>query len=271
VKRSLNALLDQAASSASNVLALVLLARALDADTFGRFSLGYAVLVLVLSLTRAALGTRITLTPDHDHAHRVTAGVLGALTLLAVPTAAVVTGAGLLLTSGHDPALQLLVGLATPVVCAQDVLRFGAVAAGRPGVALVSDLSWLALVGVALLLRTDSRTTLLVWAGGAALALVVALVGLRTRPDTRAGRDLLVRLARREDPLAASLAANRDGSRQRRLRLRLPQPRPDPRAPRPRRRPPLLRARRPRPRRRHRALGDVPPAAAGQLGTHRVR
>ncbi|WP_380156456.1 hypothetical protein [Kineococcus sp. R86509] len=208
MKRSLNALLDQAASSASNVLALVLLARALDADTFGRFSLGYAVLVLVLSLTRAALGTRITLTPDHDQAHRVTAGVLGALTLLAVLTAAVVTGAGLLLTSGHDPALQLLVGLATPVVCAQDVLRFGAVAAGRPGVALISDLSWLALVGVALLLRTDSRTTLLVWAGGAALALVVALLGLRTRPDVRAGRDLLVRLARREDPLAASLAAN---------------------------------------------------------------
>ena len=206
--RSAHALLDQAASSASNVLALLLLARALDADTFGRFSLGYAVLVLVLSLTRAALATRITLTPDHAGAREVTATVLGALVLLALPTALLVTGAGLLLTGGQDPGLQLLIGLATPVVCAQDVLRYGAVAAGRPGTALLSDLTWLGLVALALLLGTGSRTTLLVWAAGALAALVVALAGLRTRPEPARGRALLVRLARREDPLAASLAAN---------------------------------------------------------------
>lgn len=203
-----NALADQIASSASNVLALVLLARALDADTFGRFALGYAVLVLVLSLTRAALGTRITLTPGPVQARETTAGVLGALTLLAVPVAVLVTGTGLVLTAGADPRLQLLIGLATPLVCAQDVLRYGAVAAGRAGTALASDLTWLGLVVLALAAGTGPTATLLVWAGGAVVALAVAVAGLRTRADLRAGRDLLRSLARREDALATSLAAN---------------------------------------------------------------
>jgi hypothetical protein len=91
--------------------------------------------------------------------------------------------------SGGAGNLVLLVALAAPVVCLQDLLRFGAVATGRPAVAVLSDGIWTVCVGGVIVLGLDPSPVqaVSVWAVGAALAVLAALVRLRLRPRVREG------------------------------------------------------------------------------------
>ncbi len=183
------ALVDQGLSSISNVLAVVLVAHALDREAFGRFALAYAVLVAVLGLSRSWFGTRISLITDRTQVRGAVAAVLGSLTIVALPIVAGVAGMSWLLAGGKLGALGVVVAVAAPVVCMQDALRFASVAGGRPGVAATSDAVWvvalLALLPVAS--GWSGELVMGLWLGAALVALLVATVGLRVLPDLPAG------------------------------------------------------------------------------------
>ncbi|HMX23158.1 MAG TPA: hypothetical protein PKA11_09275, partial [Accumulibacter sp.] len=53
--------------------------------------------------------------------------------------AAIVFGVSIATTGGEGWSMLLIVALATPVVCLQDIIRFGASSSGRQWTALVSD------------------------------------------------------------------------------------------------------------------------------------
>lgn len=182
---------DQVLSSVSNLLAVVLVARAVSAEAFGTFALGYSVMTVVLSLTRAYFGTRVSLSADPLVAREHARALVGAVALLAVPVALGVYLVSRLMVGGGDPATGVLVvvAIATPIVCMQDVLRFGASASGRPWAAVWSDGVWVALMLVpfALGTRLAPAAIMSMWLFAAVVALVVALVGMGVLPDLRGG------------------------------------------------------------------------------------
>jgi O-antigen/teichoic acid export membrane protein len=181
-------LLDQGFSSVSNVLAVVLIARTLDAGSFGRFALAYSLLVVFLGLSRAWFGTRLSLVLEPSTAVAEGRRVLGALVILAPLLVIIVLACGYLLT-GRGDMILLVVALATPIVCMQDALRFAAVAAGRQGAALVSDLAWtVALVAlVPIGGRLTSSAILALWLAAAVVALLIIAGALRARPELGGG------------------------------------------------------------------------------------
>lgn len=195
---------DQVLSSVSNVLAVVLVARALGADDFGRFALGYAVLTVVLSLSRAYLGTQVSLAPTVADARSGTAALLGALTLLSPAIAGLVLAVSVLAAGSSDLATLVIVSLAAPVVCLQDIVRSGVAASAQPWAAFVSDAVWVGVMAAPFLVGADPGATaaLLLWLGGAGLALVVILVLARQRPDLRGG----LRAVRTRHTMGASVA-----------------------------------------------------------------
>lgn len=187
------ALIDQGLSSLSNVAAVFLVARALDATDFGRFSLAYAVLILVLGLSRSYLGTRLSLAATVASARTFTAAVLGGLIVSSPVIALIVLAVGTVITGGASTNIVLVVAIAAPVVCLQDAVRFGAVACGRPGVAAISDSVWAAVV-VGVLLSGEplnGQVALVLWLGAAVAALVVGLTALQIMPKLRRGLQTL--------------------------------------------------------------------------------
>ena len=195
---------DQGLSSLSNVLAVVIVARALDADAFGRFALVYAVMILVLGVSRSYLGTRLALAADPGLARAATAEVLGGLLAVAPVVAAVVFGVGAALTGGDATAIALVVAVAAPVVCLQDAVRFGAVASGRPGVAFASDLVWTVCVAAVLVGGSglSGSAVMAAWLAAAVAALVVGLILMRVRPRVRCGLLALVSRHRMSESMA---------------------------------------------------------------------
>ena len=196
---------DQVLSSLSNVLAVVLGAKSTDAADFGRFSLAYTVLTVVVGLNRAYLGNRVSLSRDDEAAHRATALAAGGMVVLAPAVALVVWLVARVASGGGT--LVVIVALAAPVVCVQDLLRFGAVASRRPSVALVSDAIWTACLVVPLLLtaRPSPVQAVAIWAAGAVVSAVVAMAHFGIRPRIMAGW----RSLREHDPVGRSLVVGR--------------------------------------------------------------
>lgn len=178
-------LADQILSGLSNVLAVVLVARALSAADFGRFALAYATLTVTLTLSRSFLATRISLAPTSELARTRTEQLMTAVLVLAPLITLVVFGLAAAVTGGRSLGILLLVAIATPIVCAQDLIRFGVVASGRPAHAVVSDGCWLLVVAVpiALPVQLSPGAALGLWLAGAVAALLVAMAvsGLRPR------------------------------------------------------------------------------------------
>jgi len=180
---------DQAMSSASNILAVVLVARTLSADQFGTFALGYTMLTVVLGLSRSYFGTRVSLVKDRDAARAVTPGLLGAVAILSPLAMIVVLVASLLAAGTESWRVLAVVAVATPVVCLQDIVRFASVAAGRPLVALMSDMLWVALMAAPLILglALSEAQVMTIWLGSGVAALVVGLASFRVFPRIRDG------------------------------------------------------------------------------------
>jgi O-antigen/teichoic acid export membrane protein len=197
--------IDQLLSSLSNVLAVVLVGRSSTADEFGRFALAYAVLTVMVGLGRAYLGNRVSLSSSDEAARTATAVAAGGLVALAPAVCVVVWVVARV--SGGTGMLVVLVGLAAPVVCLQDLLRFGAVASRRPKVAVVSDAVWTACVALPLLagVRPGAVAAVTIWAVSAVIATLVALVLLRLRPRVAEGRRALFQ----PDPVGRSLLLGR--------------------------------------------------------------
>lgn len=176
------AFVDQVLSGLSNFLALALIARSATPEDFGRFAVAYALFVALVSLARRLWGTRIAMTGSPAEAVDRSRGLLAA-TLYAFPVAACVLVLPSLALTGLEAGYSVAVlAVALPLVVAQDLCRYTAVACGRPLVAAASDGLWVVVVAVGYLFRPSMPVALVVWAGGAALALAVALVSLRLRP-----------------------------------------------------------------------------------------
>lgn len=182
-------LVDQVLSSVSNMAIVVAVARVSSPTEFGQIALGYAVLLGVLAVARAGLGTPVALRAGdppnvvRETQHAIAFSlVVGCLLGIGFTVAAVV---------GDFSFAFILLGLAAPFMLAQDVTRYGALAADRVQVALWSDGIWCALSLAALFFtvgRPDeisAEAIIGVWLAGAVFAAFLAVLTLDSRPRFR--------------------------------------------------------------------------------------
>lgn len=190
---------DQAISGGTNLLVVAALAQRLAPETFGAFAIAYAGLVLVLGCSRAWLGLPLALSTSRSQHER--RRLLGAgCVVVVVATPVVVLGIGTLLptivggaTGSAEQAVFLVVAVVTPLVCLQDLARYAAVAAGRPGRAIASDLVWLGGVVVLLAVPWSLPPTvvLMLWAAVVAASALVGLVLTRPLASWSAARAIV--------------------------------------------------------------------------------
>jgi O-antigen/teichoic acid export membrane protein len=192
MKKGAVGLIDQGMSSLSNVVAVVMVAQSLSASAFGSFTVSYAILIFVVTLTRSYFGTQLGLTETGLAAREQARAILGALLLL-TPLLAITVGVLGVLLADSAPWIVLIVAVAAPLVCLQDVLRYVAVAVERAWVALASDTVWVAIAAVPALglVQVDGPRVLGIWLGAAAVAFAVAIILLRIKPSFAQGRRLL--------------------------------------------------------------------------------
>ncbi|HWU21278.1 MAG TPA: hypothetical protein VN088_07125 [Nocardioides sp.] len=179
--RALLVTVDQALSSASNLMAMLWVAHVVSAVDFGWFSLLMLVYTFVMGPIHALVSMRIVVHPeDADSRPRWVLGtalVLGAIGGLGC---AVVGGIQMAAGVAFGPAL-LALGVALPLLVVQDVGRWVAIARSRPVGAIVLDFVWVALMIVAFvaLQVTGSAGLLsvtLAWAGTGALSALLLVV-----------------------------------------------------------------------------------------------
>lgn len=200
---------DQALSSATNFALAVIVARNVSTAEFGAFTLAFAAYLIILTISRAVTTEPLTIrysTADPAGWRRGTARATGAALLFGLSSGTVVSVVGLVVGGAVGRVLVVL-GLALPVLLLQDAWRYAFFAARRGGSALVNDLVWAAgLVGLLAFTGRvwdpSAATTLMAWAGGAAVASVFGVYQAQIAPDPRLARawyrehrDLTPRLA----------------------------------------------------------------------------
>lgn len=179
-------LIDQAFSSASNVLMVLAVARVTAPEIFGIFALAYVGTTVCLAAVRGAFGTPISLrahSPAHVHlevrwALRKVAAVVLPISLIGIPAlawgSAAVSAAGAL-------------ALTLPILLVQDLLRFASLALGRGWTTALADGLW-TLVSAGLLVSTwlfgswiSAPWVVLIWGAGGVMSLsLLAVRALRT-------------------------------------------------------------------------------------------
>jgi len=183
-RRRVLVLADQAASSLSNVVVAVLVARSFPDETepFAAFSLAVMVYQFTVGSVRGLIfEPELTLHGDRDavDAHAVMTSYIGATILAGVVVGAAIWGAGVVVGGMAGSALVAL-ALVLPIVLVQDAWRYVFIV-GRPSAALLIDLVWLASSCVAILLAPDGMSVswyVLAWgAGGIAGAILATAVG----------------------------------------------------------------------------------------------
>jgi hypothetical protein len=152
-------------------------------------------------MSRGFFGTRILLSESGASSEVPSAlgAAVAAIMMLSPIGVLVVVGAYVALGAlpggfrAEEVGLVAVVAIATPLVCVQDALRFGALRSGRPQLALASDASWLVCVVVALFLGADKDPLFAIgaWAVSALVALVVVYALVRPTVDFAQGRQLL--------------------------------------------------------------------------------
>ncbi|MFE1897108.1 hypothetical protein [Streptomyces yangpuensis] len=179
--------LDQAASSATNILVLVLAARLSSASAFADFSMVYVAFSVLLGLNMAYVGQSLVLEKGEGLAAacRSAAGFTGAASAAAGVLLAVV---GLALPGATGWAF-LSLGLVLPLVLLQDGLRYCFSALRAPERALAADALRLVCVVAALALQPEGASAgrlVLAWGLSALPALGLGLWLLR--PYVRGSR-----------------------------------------------------------------------------------
>lgn len=201
LSRASSALLDQAVSSGSNLLTVILVLRVGDALTFGAFSVAFTVHGLLLGVMRSTIGDitilRIRRNPDQTEATADAAvTVVGVVTLsLALPVVVL----GTLLPTPLN-LFVIALGVLLPAVQIQDIQRYIAFGHGQPGTAVRLDVVWL-LVQLAaaipvLILGPDPVLVMYAWGMGAAVSASYGLLS-SGRHLRRHGLTELVRGERR--------------------------------------------------------------------------
>ncbi|MEU6883301.1 hypothetical protein [Streptomyces sp. NPDC046712] len=182
--------LDQAASSLTNIAVLVIAARASTADGFAAFSMVYIGFTVLLGLNAAYVGQSVVLEKGEEHEVGAAARSAVTFTALASTAAAVpLLAAGALVGGPTGPAL-LALGAVLPIVLVQDGLRYGFSALRQPHRALAADTLRLLSVVPALLLQPHGSSParlVLVWGLSALPAALLGLVLLRPFVRNRPG------------------------------------------------------------------------------------
>jgi|tagenome__1003787_1003787.scaffolds.fasta_scaffold20967220_2 O-antigen/teichoic acid export membrane protein len=176
------ALTDQVLSGLSNFLTLMLVARSVQPEGFGRFAVVYTLFLGILGTARQMWGTRISLTRSAEEALWQARRLMGAAVWVTPFAICLITLPSLALTGWRTLPIILVLAAALPIVVAQDLCRYASIASGRPAVAAVSDLLWVAVVAGAYAFRPPIMFALAAWLGGAILSLAAALIGLRSWP-----------------------------------------------------------------------------------------
>ncbi|MBT3153874.1 hypothetical protein HTV45_23890 [Streptomyces sp. CHD11] len=187
-------LADQAASSVSNFVVGVYVARSLGATAFGVFTLAWVTYGVVLNVSRGLatdpLMVRYSGVPDASW-RGATARSSG--TALGVGTAlgAVCCAAGAVVGGSLGAALACL-GVVLPGLLLQDAWRFAFFAAGTGRKAFVNDVVWGVALVPALLVAARVGTVpafVLAWGGSAALAALYGCLQSGIRPRLSGARE----------------------------------------------------------------------------------
>jgi O-antigen/teichoic acid export membrane protein len=187
---------DQVLSSLSNYLLVVALLRVLSRDDFGRFGLSWTIVTGVLAVARSSLGESalVYVAPE---AREVSAS----LWRLAAVVSFVI---GVPLVAAHASiwgvgSVAFILGVAVPLVCVHDVLRYTALAERRYRDAIRADLVWCGFGGLTVFESTrgaDIDALVATWLVGGALGALLLL-----RPLRRVRRPTLRETSRRVTPL----------------------------------------------------------------------
>ncbi|MGW7458192.1 hypothetical protein [Streptomyces sp. NPDC054797] len=177
--------LDQAASSATNILVLVLAARLSSASAFADFSMVYVTFSVLLGLNMAYVGQSLVLEKGAGIPPGRVRGDLGAVCRSAVGfTGAASAAVGTVLAvvglalPGAGGRAFLALGLVLPLVLLQDGLRYCFSALRAPGRALAADALRLACAVAALAVQPEGASAgrlVLVWGLSALPALALGL------------------------------------------------------------------------------------------------
>ncbi|MFJ3199695.1 hypothetical protein [Streptomyces sp. NPDC086989] len=185
---AVSSVLDQAASSATNILVLVLAARLSSASGFADFSMVYVTFSVLLGLNMAYVGQTVVLEKDEGRLGAVcrSGPAFTAAASAAAGATLAVVGAAL---PGDGGRGFLALGLVLPLVLVQDGLRYCFSALRTPERALAADALRLVCVVAALLLQPEGASAgrlVLVWGVSALPALALGLWLLR--PYVRGAR-----------------------------------------------------------------------------------
>ena len=179
---------DQGISSLGNLLLVVAVARVVDADAFGAFSLAYLVYGLCLALFRAGSGDvlllRTRLQPESDLGYGgFLAVALGLGIALGAPLALVAV-----LLGGQVGDAMLAVSLALPLLLLQDAYRFVLISGRQSRRALLIDVVWLLLqvclfaASAALAVMQSAPGLVLLWAAACLISVLLAWIVTGLRP-----------------------------------------------------------------------------------------
>ncbi len=188
---------DQIVSSLSNFALLALVANVVTPEDFGRFSLGYVILLFFLGFQRALVG-EVLLVRFSGSAARppgVDSAAVGVSLGVGVVSALTIAVVGAVM--GGDVIVWGSLALAGPIVFVQDMARYVLISRQRSGHALASDVLWLVLSVpvMAIVAATDgaASTIVVIWVVGAVLAGALALWLARLSPRPVSGVRWLVR------------------------------------------------------------------------------
>lgn len=179
-------IVDQLLYNSSNFVLTVLVARSTSTDQFGAFALIFTTWIICNStcrgLTSETLVVRYSASSMAEWRRGASDGA-GASAALGVGIGLLIV-AGSFVVGGSMASAALIIGIMLPGMFVQDFLRFAALSAARPVVALISDVAvtvtQFGAVAVLIVLDLDSVPTLVAaWGGAGCVGALVAAVLLR--------------------------------------------------------------------------------------------
>lgn len=181
---------DQAFSSLTNFALGLVVVRGTDAAGFGAFSLGFAVYLIALNISRAVATIPLTIrysTAEMSGWRDGTAAATGTATAVGVLIGAACVAVAVVVPYRPLADAFLGLGLMMPGLLLQDAWRFAFFAAGRGGAALVTDVVWAcALVPLFAIVLADRLPVVgwatIAWGGAATLSALAGMVLARLRP-----------------------------------------------------------------------------------------
>lgn len=180
---------DQILSALSNVVLSIVIARSVDAPTFGAFSIAFLVFGIGIAVTRSVVGQplQIRYAARSPHDQRAAMGrAHGLAVLIGLFGSVVCVVAGLLIGGSLATALYAL-AVCFPGLLLQDSQRLTFFAVGKAWGAVVIDTVWTVVQFAALGVLIATGATglfglILAWGLSATLASVVGMILLRSVP-----------------------------------------------------------------------------------------